>query len=561
MNFPFAFAPNILPSVIAILIFILMALYSIKNRGVPGAMPFAFACLFGMFWSLGLILEISAVALETKIFWHKFMVMWQLPTTTAITCFILEYARPKRWLTRRNLVLLSIVPLLSMIMSITNDRHFLFWQGFLFEEALIPIQTPVLQFFLAYGYLLGVINLIVFIWLFIHSPENRWPVVIMTVGQILVRTFISLELIFQVRLRLPLTAVGLVLISMVYAVVIFRFRILGPIPLAREVVVERIPIGILILDDRGQVSSLNPAAERILSVTSKSARGKPIRAVLPDFPQGKLAAGHQSEFSLESVGNSRDYRLDILILKDWRDLYVGQLLMLADVTEQRKAQARILEQGRVVATLQERDLLARELHDDQAQVLAFIHTQGQTIQRLLQRGDVETASAYLERLVAVAQEGEINLRKSIMEMRLSLSEQGLLATMEKFLAQLEQFYDLPTEVVLEEGFKQPGLDPMVEVQLLRILQEALNNVRKHAQAGQVKIRFASVADELCISVQDDGRGFDLSGNGIDPEQHFGLQMMRERAEGIGGRIQFSSQPGQGTEVRVCVPIVVEKGLA
>lgn len=86
---------------LAIVIFVIMVLYSIKNRGVPGAMPFGVACLFGMFWSLGLILETSAVALETKIFWHKFMVMWQLPTTTAITCFILASARPKRGLTRR----------------------------------------------------------------------------------------------------------------------------------------------------------------------------------------------------------------------------------------------------------------------------------------------------------------------------------------------------------------------------------------------------------------------------------------------------------------------------
>ena len=101
MNFPFAFAPTILPSIIAILIYILITLYSIKNRVVPGAIPFAVACLFGIFWSLGLILVTSAVALETKIFWHKFIVMWQLPTTTAITCFILEYTRPKRWLTRR----------------------------------------------------------------------------------------------------------------------------------------------------------------------------------------------------------------------------------------------------------------------------------------------------------------------------------------------------------------------------------------------------------------------------------------------------------------------------
>jgi len=243
-----------------------------------------------------------------------------------------------------------------------------------------------------------------------------------------------------------------------------------------------------------------------------------------------------------------------LILRDWRGLTVGKLCLLTDVTEQRKAQAKILEQQRVVATLQERDLLARELHDDLAQVLAFIDTQGQTIQRLINRGNYASVGPYLGRLITAASEGEMNLRKSILGMRLTLSPLGLLEILKRFLAQMDQNYGLHTEIILEDSFDHQPLDPMVEVQLLRILQEALNNVRKHAQVDRAAIRFGLQDHKLCITIQDEGRGFVLAKDGHGTTGHFGLQMMRERAEAVGGTINWTSQPGRGTEIRVCVPV-------
>jgi peptidoglycan/LPS O-acetylase OafA/YrhL len=145
VSLQYAFTPHIWPSIIAILVMIGLAAYSIKNRGVPGAIPFAIACLFGLLWSLGLVLEFWAVDLEAKIFWRKFEVMWQLPSATAITCFLLEYARPKHWLTRRNLILLSIFPVLAILSILTNDLHRLFYVGFSFDGELVANTGPIAQ--------------------------------------------------------------------------------------------------------------------------------------------------------------------------------------------------------------------------------------------------------------------------------------------------------------------------------------------------------------------------------------------------------------------------------
>jgi PAS domain S-box-containing protein len=555
VSLQYAFTPHIWPSIIAILMIIGLAAYSIKNRGVPGAIPFTIACLFGLLWSLALVLEFIAVDLAVNIFWRKFGVMWQLPSATAITCFLLEYARPKRWLTRRNLILLSIFPLLTIVSILTNDLHRQFYVGFSFNGTLVANLGPIAQFFLAYVYLLSFLNLVILAWLFIRSPENRWPVAIIIIGQIMLRILYFSDVAGRARFNFPYTAVGLTLMTLIYAVVLFRFRLLGPMTLARQAVIEQIPIGMLVVDHQSKINSLNPFAERMLGVSGRHAKNKVISDVLDAYPQESFDSeqDHQLDFKFTADGKVYDYQLDIIQLKDWRGDHVGQLLLLADVTEQRLAQAKLLEQERVVATLQERDLLARELHDDLAQVLAFIDTQGQTVRRLLSRGNIETADAYLTRLVEAARGGEVDLRESIHSMRLTLSAHGLLATLDQHLRHFQLNAAITTELVKCDSFDDAVLEPMVEVQLLRILQEALANIRKHAGADRVSIKFEGADHHVCVTVKDNGRGFTPGDSRSESTAHFGLQMMRERAEAIGGRLDLTSQPGAGTEIKVCVP--------
>jgi PAS domain S-box-containing protein len=556
MSLSYVYSPNILPSIFAVVFMFVLAIYSFRHRDVPGALPFSIACWIGLLWSIGTIFEYAAVDIGLKIFWRKFQVIFQLPSATAITCFLLEYAWPKRWLTRRNLILLSIVPLLIIILIITNPLHHWFWQGFGYDGGLVTIDGPLMKYFLFYVLVNFLLNLTVFVWLFIHSSKNRWPVAIMVVGQIMMRIFYFIDYVDQAAIHIPFSAVGIAITTMLYAIVFFRFRILGPIPMARQAVIQQLPIGILVLDDQQRIQSLNPAAERILGITNRAAKKLEIRDVLPVYPQSVLngAMEDTSEFSLDFEGKKRYYQLDVEILKDWRDLQVGQLLLLTDVTDQKKAQAKIFEQKRVLATLQEREQIARELHDDLAQVFAFIHTQGQTIQRVLNRGDFDTADRHLLRLVETAREGEANIRESIRGMRLTLSEHGLLASLENYIGAFEVNTAIKTEIIKSDKFDIKMINPLVEVQLLRILQEALTNIRKHANASQVWIRFDHADSSICITVQDNGQGFDIDKGAFESTQQYGLKMMRERAQQFEGTINLSSQPGQGTTIMVCVPL-------
>ncbi len=97
---------------------------------------------------------------------------------------------------------------------------------------------------------------------------------------------------------------------------------------------------------------------------------------------------------------------------------------------------------------------------------------------------------------------------------------------------------------------------MVEVQLMRILQEALTNVRKHATARSVQVAFHCEDGRVCVTVKDDGQGFDTYAERDDAGEHVGLHVMYERATEIGGSLSLHSEPGQGTSVEVCVPVKI-----
>jgi len=130
----------------------------------------------------------------------------------------------------------------------------------------------------------------------------------------------------------------------------------------------------------------------------------------------------------------------------------------------------------------------------------------------------------------------------------------LVPTLTQYLAKYEKKYDIRTRLEGSETFTDGAFEPLVEVQLLRILQEALTNVRKHANARSVRVTFVSENGFVCVTIHDDGRGFDPDAASAGVEEHFGLRVMRERAEEVGGSLSLQSTTGQGTELVVRVPV-------
>jgi len=559
MTWNYTYTLQIWPPVLMAVLMTTLSVYSGRRRSVPGATPLMITSLFAAAWAASSLLETASLDLATRIAWFKVQAVIQLPIITGITCFILEYTWPGRWLTRRNLALSSFPIILYIGMMLTNDRHHLVWRSFSMMGTLHPEQGPGSWLMGIYFLVvLEALNLIVLGWLFLHSPQHRWPVVLMLVGQFVGRTLFMIDRFYPTNSVLPLDLLGMSFEFLMYAIVLFGFRILDPIPLARQTAIEQLQAGMLVLDPQGKIVGSNPAARSILGSPTKRLLGRLIQDLSPACAGliGNLQATGQGqgEISQGSGPGTRYYQVEASALNDWRGLAVGRLLMLHDITEQKRAQSQLLEQQRALAMLQEREQLARELHDSLGQAFAFVNTQGQAIHRLLSRGDVTTADEFTSRLVEVAREADVDIRESILGLRVTLSGQGFFPVLAQYLAQYQKNYGIQTRLEKPETIPDGIFESLIEVQLLRILQEALTNVRKHAGARSVQIAFGLENECIRVTVQDDGQGFE-SGVRLDPfSEHVGLRVMRERAIEIGGSVEIFSAPGAGTRVVVEVPM-------
>jgi signal transduction histidine kinase len=229
---------------------------------------------------------------------------------------------------------------------------------------------------------------------------------------------------------------------------------------------------------------------------------------------------------------------------------VAVLETAADVLASAIENARLYQRAQEAAVLEERSRLARDLHDSISQQLFSMTLTAQAARAQLEKNPNRTASQ-LERLQETAAAALAEMRALIYQLRPpGLSEQGLVVALQQHVAAVGRREGLTVnlEFAGEERYARGA-----EQQIYRIVQEALNNVVKHAGACRVAISLDIQPEVIRLHVVDDGTGFDP--NVLDPlsGRHLGLTSMRERASELGGNMALRSVPGQGTEVTVVVP--------
>jgi PAS domain S-box-containing protein len=558
ISFSYSYSPDIWPALITLALVIYLGTYSWRRRNIPAAKPFAVACFLGGLWTLGVILEISAVDFSTKVFWVKYSAIWQLPTGATIACFILQYASLGRWLTHRTYTLLFLFPLLSVLMMVTNDSHHLIWTGFRMNGNVIASPGKLFWVYNSYVYLLGILNLAVLIWLAIRSPGHRLPVAIIVFGQIMARVGYTLDKLDAIG---PGESVLLVfgVVTTAYALAFLRFHAIDPIAAARKAVLQQMNEGLFVIDVGGRILDVNPMAAAILGIPANSLREKPITEIMPIdegfiTQQENLETG-PTEIVLGKDNSARQYNLSLTSLRGRHGEAIGRLLLLHDVTEQKRAQKKILEQQRVVASLQEREHLARELHDGIGQILGYVSMQVQTAFKWVRDGNKEKAESIMKRIVEVSKDAHAEVRESILSLRAGSDQNwSLIPTLKKYIDRFQANYGIRTELSISNGIGENTFDSAAEVQLLRVIQEAMTNCRKHSGAHYLKIGVERDGSKATITINDDGNGFDAGRFEHGDSGHFGLVFMRERMEQIGGSLKIDAIPGGGTYLKLDVPI-------
>jgi two-component system NarL family sensor kinase len=238
---------------------------------------------------------------------------------------------------------------------------------------------------------------------------------------------------------------------------------------------------------------------------------------------------------------------------DWRELSADDLRLLytiGDMLGIAVERARLFERSLELGALEERNRLAREIHDTLAQGLSAITMQLETADVHLEGQPAEGARRAVQEALKLARENLVEARRSVLDLRAAtLGGRSLPEALADLLAEYESRWRLQTKLEVF-GASRP-LPAGIEAGLYRMAQEALANVVRHARARSASVTLTLAPNQVSLVVEDDGMGFDV---GRPAAGGYGLIGLNERAHLLGGRLAVKSGPGAGTRLEVVVPL-------
>jgi len=486
------------------------------RRREPGATPFVVLCVTAVLWSLANGLEMAGADLPTKLFWANVQYLCYGIVPLAMLALALQHSGHGGWLTRRRLIGLSLVPAAAFVGVWTNPYHGLMRQNVYLDMAgafsvVAKTYGPGFWIDAAYCYAVMWASALILLHAMLRATRPyRVQTAFLLLGLLLPLFWNSLYVVGLSPVpRFDFAPALLSLSGVLVGWGLFRYRLFDLVPVARDAVIEGISDGVMVLDTQRRIVDLNPAARRILGEPASWSAGQEVREALRAWPalaeSCREANVGRAELWLGANGGAPCYDVRLSPLYDRHGSLVGQVVVLCDVTERWQMQSRLVEAERGLATMEERARIARELHDSLGQVLAFVNVQSQAARQLLATGQEGAADALLSRLLSVVQEAHADVRDYILGAKTGLpAEEGFVPALENCLQRFREMSGIRTTLSLPRKWEEAALSPDAEVQLLCIVQEALTNVRKHADAQLVRVQFDVYDGVAQVIVEDDG---------------------------------------------------------
>lgn len=336
-------------------------------------------------------------------------------------------------------------------------------------------------------------------------------------------------------------------------------------------IVKQTADAIVIHDLDGKISFWNPAAQRMFGYAPEDIIGKSIALLTPDSEKAGLKsdlreinAGRKVE-NHDAKRQARDGRIiDVSIssaplVDPVSGKVIGDICSMRDITERKQAEEaeRRLEENRQLTHLiqrhieDERRSLARELHDELGQYVTAIKTFAVGIVNKT-REDMPEIAASAQTIVSAANHIYDGMHNIIRKLRPgALDNLGLSETLRDLISTYRKHHpELAIDLAINGDVN--GFGEVVNINLYRVVQEAVNNALKHADADAMEIRLeVDRTGEMQLTIRDNGRGMDFCQ--VDQSRHFGLLGMRERAQALGGAFSMDSEPGKGTVIRINIP--------
>jgi signal transduction histidine kinase len=546
-------------SFLAIAILEGLAIHTWQYRKEPGALWQVWLQASKGLWLFVLVVAIRSTTIQQEIIFLQIETVLSVVVCYQWFRFTAEISGFERWMSMGLIRAIGGTMGFISVVILTNKWHGLIWNSFRMEGGVFHAPRSAIGISLAMPiYLLSAFTVWINIrwalrnvglrrrqaWIFLLPSPVSWA------GHIL--CFVLGTGTFAPR------AMGFCLSSLIMIWGFHRWRFYSILPLAKEVLINGMEDALMVLDDEGYIVELNAPAKAIFAGVTVSV-GSTFEEARKEWPEMFCPAADDSVSVWEVQRRQGDvtcyYRTTTSSLRSPAGNVLGRVMVFKDVSREKLQQVRIVKQERSLAMMAERERLGRELHGGQGQVWSYFSLTTQMLRTMLARQKYEQAEQELTRLYQVVQEMNTGFRESIYGLQTSVAA-GLIHALEKQLEWYRKYCELDVRLELRCDWRQGMLTPGTEAQLLRIVQESMVNIRKSAQASRARVILERVDGDLLVSVEDNGRGFDVT-EALASSGHHGLNIMRERAEEAGGTLNVVSQPGCGTVVWLSIPLVGE----
>jgi two-component system cell cycle sensor histidine kinase/response regulator CckA len=356
------YIPYLPPLLITAVISTALALYACRRRHVPGVVSFAVFMLAVVEWSLAYALELGSTSLSVKVLWVRVEYLGIVTVPVAWLVFVLRYTGREKWLTRRTLVLLVVVPLVTQPLVWTNESHSLIWRDIELDTggpfAMLDLTYGAWWWIhTAYSYLLLLLGTLLLIQKLIRSPRlYRGQATVLLVGA-LAPWMVNALYIFDVSPfpNLDLTPFAFTLTGLAVIWGLFRFQLLDIVPLARDAVVEGMDDGVMVLDIQNRIVDVNPPVARIIGRPVSEIVGRPADQVLSAWPdlieRYSDVMETRTEIVLDIDEAQRYYDLRISPLYDRRGRLAGRLFVSRNITDWKRADELLREEKETFSSI------------------------------------------------------------------------------------------------------------------------------------------------------------------------------------------------------------------
>lgn len=601
------YTPFGIPIILAGALSAAIALFAWRRRAAPGAAPLAALTFAATIWSIGYALELSSADLASSVLWAKAQYVGIVFVPLAWLAFAVQYTNREHWITRRSIALLALIPIATLLLVWTNERHHLVWSTTSLNTGGGPSALDV-----THGAWFWVHTVFSYLCLFAgaallsgalaHSPHlYRGQASALVVG--IVAPWVA-NMLYVANLspwpNLDLTPFGFILAGLAIAWSLKHFHLLDVVPIARAAVVESMDDIVIAMDGQNRVIDLNPAAQAIIGCSSCAIIGQPVDRVFrrwPDLVERYRDVTTARDEIILSDGQAH-YVFDFRItpVRHWHSRMAGRLVVMRDISERKRAESALQalydEQRHMVDLLFQAKEAAEQANRAKSEFVSFVSHELKTpmtaikgnadMLRIGLLGPVNEAqaeslnaiSASVDMMAAIVADLADITRIETGQLHLEPSEITIPEVVEAALSALRRQIETKAQIVtlsLPTDLAPVRAD---RTRLVQIVANLVSNAYKYTpQGGRIAIQAAyrggeDARGEVCLTVQDTGIGISLDDQPFIFQQFFrardeqaraapgtglGLSITRYLVELQGGQIWFESTFRGGTAFHFTIP--------